>query len=154
MNISILIINRVLKKLQWLHTTLVNLQSLVEISFIKEKTRQDVQYLVTNQTKPESADEEIFFLVKNILYAGEFENNLPIGTFPKASVISKIFIDRKIFYYLKNIQYFIRKKIFFAFELSKIIQLYYFWRFHSKCIVRHRIPPSPLLLTLGKVRLY
>ena len=121
MNISILIINRVLKKLQWLHTTLVNLQSLVEISFIKEKTRQDVQYLVTNQTKPESADEEIFFLVKNILYAGEFENNLPIGTFPKASVISKIFIDRKIFYYLKNIQYFIRKKKIFAFELSKII---------------------------------
>ena len=103
--------NRLLKKLQWLHTALVNLESLVEISFLKEKTLQDIQYLVTNQTKSESSDKEIFFLVKNILYAGEFHNNIPHGTFLNASVISKIFIDRKIFYFQKILieELFIRK---------------------------------------------
>ena len=85
-----------MKKIYWLHTELISLESLVESSLQKERNKKDVQFLITKSTEADIKPSDIFFFVKELDFRGELNQTVPVTIFPKGVVLSRIIIDRKI----------------------------------------------------------
>ena len=85
-----------MKKIYWLHSELISLETHIETSLQKERNRKDVQFLITKSTEPDINPSDIFFLIKELDFKGELNQTVPFAIFQKGVILSRIIIDRKI----------------------------------------------------------